>query len=67
MIKDNRRINQEMLKQAIKTGDMDLFDYLLEKDPQMSDEKFGKTLNKPLHIACEYGRVAMVEKLVQVY
>ena len=67
MLKDNQRINQEMLKQAIKLGDMDLFDYLLEKDPAMSDEKFGKILNKPLHIACEYGRLLMVQKLIKVY
>ncbi len=67
MLKDNRRINQEMLKQAIKTGDMELFDYLLEKDPAMGDEKFGKILNKPLHIACEYGRLEMVKKLIKTY
>ncbi len=56
-----------MLKQAIKTGDMSLFEYLLERDPVMGDEKFGKTLNKPLHIAAEYGRVDMVQKLIKGY
>ena len=65
MLKDSRRINQEMLKQAIKTGDMSLFEYLLERDPVMSDERFGKTLNRPLHIAAEYGRVDMAHKLIK--
>ncbi len=56
-----------MLKQAIKLGDAELFDYMLEKDGKMGDEKFGKSLNRPLHIACEYGRLEFVKSLIQVY
>ena len=44
-----------MVKQAIKTGDMELFDYMLEKDDSLADQCFGNNLNKPIHIACEYG------------
>ena len=37
---DNKQINQDMLRQAIKLGDMDLFNYMLEKEPIMADERF---------------------------
>ena len=53
-----------MLKQAIKLGDSDLFDYMLNKDERMADESFGKVLNRPLHISCEYGKLEFVKKLV---
>ena len=48
-------------------GDAELFDYMLEKDERMGDERFGNALNRPLHIACEYGRVEFVKKLIEVY
>ena len=56
-----------MLKVALKTGDMALFDYLLERDAWLADERFGKALNKPLHIACEYGHLPLVKKLIEFY
>ena len=54
-----------MLKQAIKLGDNELFDYMIDKDERMADESFGKNLNKPLHFACEYGKIGLVERLIK--
>ena len=56
-----------MLKQAIKLGDTELFEYMIDKDERMADESFGKTLNRPLHIACEYGRLEFVRRLIVRY
>ena len=56
-----------MLKQAIKLGDNELFDYMIDKDEKMADENFGKGLNKPLHIACEYGKIELVKRLINQY
>ena len=67
MTSESKRVNQDMLKQALKTGDLILFDYLLTREPWLADEKFGRNLNKPLHIACEYGRVEMVRVLLEKY
>ena len=38
LIKESKRINQDMLKQAIKLGDGDLFEHILEKDACLADE-----------------------------
>lgn len=67
MIKDSRRINQDMLKQAIKLGDKELFSYMLAKDVWLADEQIGKNLNRPLHFACEYGRLDLVKTLIKEF
>ena len=64
MIANNRKINQDLLKQSIKQNDMDLFLYILTKDPSLAHEKYNHNLNNPIHTACEYGRKDMVIKLV---
>ena len=63
-----KHLNQDLLKQAIKTNDLDLFTYLLSKDPSLSQDSFNSgNLATPLHMACEYGRLSMAKKLVTEY
>ena len=42
---------------------------MLEKDTSLADEKFGASnnLNRPIHLACEYGRLEFVKKLIEIY
>ena len=42
---------------------------MLEKDTTLADEKFGATNNliRPINLACEYGRLDFVKKLIEIY
>jgi len=57
-------VNQDMLKQAIKTNDHDLFVYLLSQDSSLAHSHFNKNFFTPLHLCCEYGRLDFARVLV---
>ena len=57
MLKDAKKLSREMLKQAIKTNDMELMDYIFSKDDYLAIDRFDKSLYWPIHLACEYGRL----------
>lgn len=63
MLKD-RKVNQDLMKQAIKTNDKDLFLYLLNSDPSLAHERFNKTFYTPLHLSCEFGQIEFVKILI---
>eukprot|EP00347_Sterkiella_histriomuscorum_P000662 403374980 len=59
------KMQQNLLKQAIITNDLDLFEYLIANDPSLAHEYFNKTFYSPLHLACEFNRIEIVKRLIQ--
>ena len=54
----------DILIQAIKNDDINLYEYALSVDPMLPHYIYNG-MNYPIHIACEFGRLNMVKHMVE--
>ena len=54
----------DVLIQAIKTDNKDLYEYALSLDSMLPHYIYNG-INYPIHVACEFGRIDIVKHMVE--
>ena len=60
----DQKENMDILIQAIKNDDKNLYEYALSVDPMLPHYIYNG-MNYPIHVACEFGRLNMVKHMVE--